>query len=255
MKEDFRVLNRKGFTLIELLVVISIIALLLAILMPALGKVKEKAGQIICRSNQRQAMISSITYSVDNNGYNLPSWATRGQAWYVFLESYIQSTSDMISCPQARKPLEDAYHGSANGAMGAAKNSWIVYAEDIPGGYGYNNWLENDYGGGGKGILKHADAKRPAETPAFADCVWGDIGWILESDIIPDEEYWDDPILAPESGTGAWGNLLSRITLSRHGDSINVTMMDGHGEGVKVADLLGLRWHRTWDREAARATP
>ena len=44
----------KGFTLIELLVVISIIAVLMAILIPALTQVKEQARTIICKSNLRQ---------------------------------------------------------------------------------------------------------------------------------------------------------------------------------------------------------
>lgn len=52
----------RGFTLIELLVVISIIALLLAILMPALSMVKEKAKRVVCRSNQKQIGIAIETY-------------------------------------------------------------------------------------------------------------------------------------------------------------------------------------------------
>ena len=55
-----------GFTLIELLVVISIIALLLAILMPALNKVKEQARRVICSSNQGQIGLSLLMYAMDN---------------------------------------------------------------------------------------------------------------------------------------------------------------------------------------------
>ena len=60
--------NKKGFTLIELLVVIAIIALLLAILMPALGKVKEAARLTVCKSNQHQLVIALTTYSADSDG-------------------------------------------------------------------------------------------------------------------------------------------------------------------------------------------
>ena len=57
---------RKAFTLIELLVVISIIALLIAILLPALGRSKESARRVECSSNQRQVILAATSYAVDN---------------------------------------------------------------------------------------------------------------------------------------------------------------------------------------------
>lgn len=61
--------KRTGFTLIELLVVIAIIALLLSIVMPALGKAKIYAQKVICKSNERQIALGTILYSNDNGGY------------------------------------------------------------------------------------------------------------------------------------------------------------------------------------------
>ena len=67
-----------GFTLIELLVVIAIIALLLSILMPALGKVKEKARQIVDLSNFSQIGKASIVYATEFNGYLPPFFDSSG---------------------------------------------------------------------------------------------------------------------------------------------------------------------------------
>ncbi len=64
----YRNQGKRAFTLIELLVVISIISLLMAILVPALGKVKDNARRVVCGSSLHQIGISLGTYSAQNRG-------------------------------------------------------------------------------------------------------------------------------------------------------------------------------------------
>ncbi len=120
---------RRGFTLIEILVVISIIAMLLGILMPALGKAKQYARNIIGMSNQRQTVngvslfasdnddsyppsVSYVSYNTSWNWYDprtLSSWADTPthphRAMSEYLGGYIADASVMV-CPKSPRKFK-----------------------------------------------------------------------------------------------------------------------------------------------------
>jgi len=109
---------RRGFTLIELLVVISIIALLIAILLPALGKARYSATLNQCRSNLHQAGIGGMAFAVDNKDVLPPSspggkptdiraWDAANAEWWDMrdtLSDYVNM--NLLQCPLAPQQLD-----------------------------------------------------------------------------------------------------------------------------------------------------
>ncbi len=98
----------RGFTLIELLVVVSIIALLVSILLPALGRARSQAQKTVCLSQMQQTGVAFGVYEADSDGYiltfvypdkNHTSWGDEITYWSVFLWNGYIPDSQIIHCP------------------------------------------------------------------------------------------------------------------------------------------------------------
>ena len=102
--------NKCAFTLIELLVVISIIALLVSILMPALSNARIQAKRVASSSNMRQIGIAIEMYAGDNQGY-FPETShgainPNEKSWIYTLSKYLSDIDDIRICPADPKKLE-----------------------------------------------------------------------------------------------------------------------------------------------------
>jgi prepilin-type N-terminal cleavage/methylation domain-containing protein/prepilin-type processing-associated H-X9-DG protein len=93
-KNDKMLKNQKGFTLVELLVVISIIAILLAVLVPAMNKAREQARTIVCATNLKNYAPAIMMYAEDNNG-KLPF----SFSWLYSMKT-IQDANKTGKCPE-----------------------------------------------------------------------------------------------------------------------------------------------------------
>jgi prepilin-type N-terminal cleavage/methylation domain-containing protein len=146
--------QRRAFTLIELLVVIAVIALLMAILMPALQRVRRQGRAVVCQSNLRQWGTMFSTYMTDhdaacwNRGWT-PSSSTIGLSWFESTRSYWRGDEKIRLCSMATKVpdrseigvLPDFTFGGKTFAWGrilypGQANEWYMTSS-----YGHNRYV------------------------------------------------------------------------------------------------------------------
>jgi len=90
-RHDHGLSKPAAFTLVELLVVIGIIAILIAILLPALARARTQAKRVACMSNLRQLGCAHLAYAAENRGHLLPAgWVDRGPPLVAYADTSLE---------------------------------------------------------------------------------------------------------------------------------------------------------------------
>jgi prepilin-type processing-associated H-X9-DG protein/prepilin-type N-terminal cleavage/methylation domain-containing protein len=217
-----------AFTLVELLVVITIIGLLAGLAVPAIngGLKSSKAGA--CLSNLHQIGVATMAYAADNS-FKLPDAGASSPEWATTLASFVstgtKSKKSIFVCPGCEKPVQEG-----NDAMVAVT-------------YGMHGGLMPK-GGTASNI---SSVVRAPEVILAADMCQdpGNKGWspyCIENPSI---------VVSQSGGRSGSINLTTAIATStdadtgnnpwmryRHSGKVNVVMVDGHAEAIKIGSVL-----------------
>jgi prepilin-type N-terminal cleavage/methylation domain-containing protein/prepilin-type processing-associated H-X9-DG protein len=215
--------DNRGFSLVELLVVISVIALLIALLLPSLSRSRQAAQRVACLSNLRQMAIAAQAYVNENKGsYPIAYYSSNaGGVTYNF-------AWDLTTIYRPAQPPE-VIPGLLWGRGGTTQ------IQQCPSYEGKANWLSDPYTGYNyntsfighgqwESIVSPAKAvqiKNPAQTALFGDGQYsGGANKFMRAP-------WPNP--GDASYYGRWGGTQG----FRHLNMTNVAFCDGHAESLR----------------------
>ncbi len=267
-----------GFTLIELLVVIAIIAILAAMLLPALARAKAQALRIQCVNNLKQAGLGIAMFTTEHNDMYPPAGfhASGGQtSWDSYINQYIggklswedltlgvlytDTTPKILKCPADRGEKVDWMGGSSpwfgirTYAMVSAGKSWSVDIQVSTAGGSYPMPTPTT----GVGLYWYDDsiARPDPDAPSFKSTVVRDPAGSLMLVEEPNKQgaagnEWPCVSIGP-SGGGAWSDLYQidpsaappqnqgKALYTAHGSRFNYVFLDGHIESLRIERTFG----------------
>ncbi|QDU32141.1 hypothetical protein KS4_01700 [Poriferisphaera corsica] len=237
---DYR--NRFAFTLIELLVVISIIALLIGILLPALGAARSTAKSIKCSSMLKQFGLAVYLYANDFDDYVVPAWAAGATSaaetdpWWdniPFAQYVANEVKDVngwhawtpeFFCPDASLAFERNSSGNLNGmprSYSANSSDWVLYNQSwVTEPYAHSNLI--------RGMYRLSSLTTPTDVSHFADGLQDNYNFGAHRNYKGTDEH-------PENGWRYNGNIAFR----HPSKSANSVFMDGHTESIKQDQMNG----------------
>lgn len=221
-----------AFTLVELLVVISIIALLLAILMPSLAKAREQAKSIVCASGMKQISLAYNTYGIDNDykipiAYRIMANDIDSRPWIWALlpyidgdeskESTLEEPADLWFCPSDKDPYPLGFSPHADHKYTSyALNGY--YKEASAGGGWTSAKPEVRFGPGGK--YKLHQIKRAS------DCMF-----MMETSYYGQVYDMANPKLMQYQPD--WQGHHRYTSGFYHNGGMNIMYVDGHVDNIK----------------------
>ncbi len=254
--------NPSGFTLIELLVVLAIIALLMAILLPTLSRVRRQAKAVVCQANLRQWGAILAQYLEENQGsfptdLGASAWLLRGGSptdEAVQVKPFATHTEGIARCPMAVKP---GYHGievrwmryfeggdkmwQVSVALGSTFEAWEIVDPEPPfrASYGMNeNLSRRDFlslVGPGARKANVFGIREGSHVPVLLDCVTPG----------SDPQETDRPPPEP----ALWNvSQMGEFCIDRHDAHVNALFLDWSIRKVGVKELWTLKWRQDFDR-------